>query len=175
MHFEIFAIYSLRRKLSPTCMLKWPGRSRVQIMCNTWSAYHLHHAVCHLERRDSSAIKFDLSFILLAETINWWRGEENQSIQRKSPITSFRKCHILKPENSKPQMRGSFLSIFLLCCPVFRCSLFPLSFYLTFPFTCIFSITLFKQCGNQQSECDCLYSGWQPHRQISHQCGELEF
>ena len=30
-----------------------------EIMCNTSSTYHVQHAVCHLVRRDSSAIKFD--------------------------------------------------------------------------------------------------------------------
>ena len=74
---RFFTISSLRRELSPTRMLKWPGRDRVQIMCNTSSAYHVQHAVCHFVRRDSSAIKFDraeiafmLAFSLLAETIN---------------------------------------------------------------------------------------------------------
>ena len=28
-------------KLSPTRTLKWPGRNRVQITCNTSSAYHV--------------------------------------------------------------------------------------------------------------------------------------
>ena len=39
-------------------MLKWPGRNRVQITCNTSSAHHA-HVVCHLVRRGSSAIKFN--------------------------------------------------------------------------------------------------------------------
>ena len=34
-------ISSQRRELSPTRTLKWPGRNRVQIMCNTSSAYHV--------------------------------------------------------------------------------------------------------------------------------------
>ena len=37
------------------------------IMCNTWCAYHVQHAVCHLVRRDCSAVKFDrveIMFIL---------------------------------------------------------------------------------------------------------------
>ena len=34
-------ISSQRRKLSPTCTLKWPGRNCVQITCNTSSAYHV--------------------------------------------------------------------------------------------------------------------------------------
>ena len=70
-------ISSLRRELTPTRTLKWPGRDRVQITCNTSSAYHVQPAVCHLVRRDSSAIKSDrveiafiLALSLLAETIN---------------------------------------------------------------------------------------------------------
>ena len=62
---------SLRRELSPTRTLKW------QITCNTSIAYHVQHAVCHVVRRDSLAIKFgrvETAFILalfsLAETIN---------------------------------------------------------------------------------------------------------
>ena len=74
---RFFTISSLRRELSPTRTLKWPGRDRVQIMCNTSSAYHVQHAVRHLMRRVSSAIQFDrveiaifLDLSLLAETIN---------------------------------------------------------------------------------------------------------
>ena len=62
-HSRFFTISSQRRKLSPTRMLKWPKRNRVQIMQNTSSAYHAQvtcmHVACHLVRRDSSAIKFD--------------------------------------------------------------------------------------------------------------------
>ena len=36
-----FTISSQRRELSPTRTLKWPGRNRVQITCNTSSAYHV--------------------------------------------------------------------------------------------------------------------------------------
>ena len=52
----------------------------VQTTCNTLSAYYMQNVVCHVVRRNSSAIKFDrvkiayiLAFILLAETIKWWR------------------------------------------------------------------------------------------------------
>ena len=38
-------ISSMRRKLSPTRTLKRPGRNRVQITCNTSSAYHEQHVV----------------------------------------------------------------------------------------------------------------------------------
>ena len=45
--------------LSPTRTLKRPGRNRVHFTCNTSSAYHVQPALCHLVRRDSSALKFD--------------------------------------------------------------------------------------------------------------------
>ena len=35
----------LRRELSPTRTLKRPGRNRVQITCNSSSAYHVQHVV----------------------------------------------------------------------------------------------------------------------------------
>ena len=40
------------------------------------------------------------SFSLLVEPLNWWRKGGNRSTQRKPLATSFRKCHILKPESS---------------------------------------------------------------------------
>ena len=51
-----FTISSRRRELSPTRTLKWLGRNRVQITCNTRSAFHVQHVLCHLVLRDSSAI-----------------------------------------------------------------------------------------------------------------------
>ena len=42
---RFFTISSQCRKLSPTCTLKWPRRSCVQITCNTSSAYHVQHVV----------------------------------------------------------------------------------------------------------------------------------
>ena len=38
---DFFTISSQRRELSSTRTLKWPGRNRVQITCNTSSAYHV--------------------------------------------------------------------------------------------------------------------------------------
>ena len=38
---RFFTISSQSRELSPTRTLKWPGRNRVQITCNTSSAYHV--------------------------------------------------------------------------------------------------------------------------------------
>ena len=42
---RFFTISSQRRELSPTHTLKWPRRNRVQITCNTLSAYHVQHVV----------------------------------------------------------------------------------------------------------------------------------
>ena len=42
------------------------------------------------------------SFILLAETVNRRRRGGNRSNRRKPLTTSFRKCPVLKPENSSP-------------------------------------------------------------------------
>ena len=56
---RLFTISSLCSELSPTRTLKWPRHNHVKIMCNTSSAYHVQHVVCHLVWRDSSAIKLD--------------------------------------------------------------------------------------------------------------------
>ena len=44
-NFRFYTISSLRREQSPRCMLKWPRRNRVQITCNTLSAYHVQHVM----------------------------------------------------------------------------------------------------------------------------------
>ena len=49
-------ISSLRCELSPTCMLKRPGRNRVQIIFDTLD---VHHVICHVVWRESSATKSD--------------------------------------------------------------------------------------------------------------------
>ena len=40
-HYSRFVTISSQRELSLTRTLKWPGRNRVQITCNTSSAYHV--------------------------------------------------------------------------------------------------------------------------------------
>ena len=50
-------IFSLHRELSPTRTLKSPGYDRVQITCNTLGACHVQHVVCHVARRNNSAIR----------------------------------------------------------------------------------------------------------------------
>ena len=49
-NLRFFIISSLRRELSPTRTLKWPGSNRVQITCNTQSAYHVHHVDLCIKR-----------------------------------------------------------------------------------------------------------------------------
>ena len=67
-----FTISSLRHELSPTRTLKWPERNRVRVTCYTLSAYHVQPAVCHLVRRDSSAIKFDRVEIAIILALFYW-------------------------------------------------------------------------------------------------------
>ena len=42
---RFLSVSSLRRELSPARTFKRPGRIRVQITCNTSSAYHVQHVV----------------------------------------------------------------------------------------------------------------------------------
>ena len=91
MQFKIFIITSLGHELSPIHALKWPGRNRLDITCNTSSTHHVQHVMNHVVQRDNSAVKFSqsldciyLSFILLAETINLDGGEETR-VPRENP------------------------------------------------------------------------------------------
>ena len=52
---DFFTVSSLRHEPSPTHMLKWPGRSRVQITRNTSSAYHVQHVVLHVTWHELTA------------------------------------------------------------------------------------------------------------------------
>ena len=56
----------------PTRTLKWPRHNRVKITCNTSNVYHVQRVVCHLVRRDSSAIKFDRVEIAFILTLLYW-------------------------------------------------------------------------------------------------------
>ena len=46
---------SLRCEPSPTRTLKWPGRNRVQIKCNTSGAYLVQHVVLRATRYEGTA------------------------------------------------------------------------------------------------------------------------
>ena len=43
--WDFFTVSSLHLELSPTCTLKWPEWNRVQIICNTSSAYYVQHVM----------------------------------------------------------------------------------------------------------------------------------
>ena len=50
-----FFTISLRREPSPKRTLKWPGRNRVQITCNTSRDYHVQHVVLRATWYDGTA------------------------------------------------------------------------------------------------------------------------
>ena len=81
--FFFLTIFSLRRELSPTHTLKWPRNNRVKITCNTPSAYHVQRVVCHLVRRDSSAIKFDRVEIVFILALLYWLKPLNDALEVK--------------------------------------------------------------------------------------------
>ena len=76
-----FTIPSLPRERSSTRTLKWPGRSRVQITCNTSGADRVRRVVCHVVGRDSRAIKFDT-----AEIVFIWQKHRISSSARNQPL-----------------------------------------------------------------------------------------
>ena len=112
---RLFTISSLFHELSPTHSLKWPRRYCVQIACTASSTHYLQHAVLRATWYKGTAQLLSLtefnciyfSFILLAEPLTdegggWGGGGRNRSTRRKPLATSFRKCHILQPEDSSP-------------------------------------------------------------------------
>ena len=66
---RFFTNSSLHCEPSPTHTLKWPGHNRVQIMCNTLSAYHVQHVAL---RATWSAIKFDRVEIAFIWALFYW-------------------------------------------------------------------------------------------------------
>ena len=94
-----------------TRTFKWPVCDRAQITCNTSSAYRVQHAVCHLVRRDSSAVKFDrveiafiLALSLLAETINIKEGRKPE-LPEKTADDELQKMPHTKTRTFKPKAR----------------------------------------------------------------------
>ena len=52
-----YTIFTTLRAVSNT-VLKWPGLDSAQMMWNTSTTYHVQHILCHVVRRDASAVKF---------------------------------------------------------------------------------------------------------------------
>ena len=95
-------------QLSPTRALqrKCPWRNRLQITCNALSAYHVHHAVRHVARRDSQALTFDRNENILA-LFHWLKpltdeGEEETGVPGENP---FKKTPHTTERKFKPQPR----------------------------------------------------------------------
>ena len=60
---RLFIISSVSRELSPTRTLKWPVRSRVEIACNTSSAYYVPHSVIRATWYEGTAQLFSLAVL----------------------------------------------------------------------------------------------------------------
>ena len=105
-----FTISSLRREPSPTRMLKWPRRNRVQTTWNTSNAHHVQQVVLRVTWYEGIAQLLSITMYIshlfelysISWTINQWRSGGKRSTWRKALATSYRKCHILKPEDSTP-------------------------------------------------------------------------
>ena len=61
----------------------------------------MQHVMYHVVRRDSLA-RIYFSFILLPETINWWRRGRNRSTQKKTSADELQKMPYTKPQDSSP-------------------------------------------------------------------------
>ena len=96
---RFFTISSLRREPSPTRTLKWPGCGRVQITCNTSSAYHVQNVI-RVTWYEGTAQLLSLTELkshlfqhyFIDWTINRWKRGGNRSTLRKSLATSFSCC-----------------------------------------------------------------------------------
>ena len=90
--------------------ISWSGKGI--IMCKSCATiWRLPCATCHVPHATKGQLSYQVwqswnciyvSSISLAETINQRKRGENQSALRKPLMTSFRKSHILKSENSSP-------------------------------------------------------------------------
>ena len=84
-----------------------------KITCNTSSAYRVQHVVCHVVRRDSSALKFDRVEITIISTAFYWPkpisdegGEETGASgenprRRASENTTYQNSTIQAPTETR--------------------------------------------------------------------------
>ena len=100
-----FTISSLRREQSPSRTLKLPGLNRVQVTCNTSTAYHVLLSLTGFKRiwRGGGGGGGFFVLFFFGYTIHRRKRGGNRSTQRKPLAMSFRKCHLLKPEDSSPK------------------------------------------------------------------------
>ena len=98
--------------LSPHCATNrlHHVRNRVQITCNTSSAYHVLHVVLRATWNEGTAQLLNLTefkshlseLYFIGWTTNRRRRGGNRSTRRKPLATSFRKCHNTKARRFKP-------------------------------------------------------------------------
>ena len=90
---RFFTISPLCRELSPTRTLMWPGRIRVQIMCNTSSAYLVQHVMLNATWYEGTAqllnlTELEIVFILaLFYWLDHWsdEGGEETGVPGENP------------------------------------------------------------------------------------------
>ena len=110
---RFFTISSLRREPSPTRTLKWPGRNRVQIACNTSSGYHVQHVVLRatwyevtpqlLSLTELKSYLFELHFIGWTNTP--MKKGRKPEYPEKTPDDELQNMPHTKARKFKPQAR----------------------------------------------------------------------
>ena len=63
---DFFTVCSQGHELSPTRTLKWPWRNRVQITCNTSSAYHMQRVMLRATWYEGTAQLLNLTELIIA-------------------------------------------------------------------------------------------------------------
>ena len=125
---RFFTISSLRRKLSPTRTLNWPGSNLVQITCNSQSAHHVQHVVCHLVRRDSSAIKIGRVKIAFISALFYLLKRSTDEVHCASdPLSLLSTCVIFCPVSDPLSLLSTCVMFYLslihsVYCPRVLCS-----------------------------------------------------
>ena len=64
----------------------------MEVVCNTSDVYHMQHVMCHVVRKDSPAIKFDIVEITFILALFYWlkplssnEGGEETGVPRENP------------------------------------------------------------------------------------------
>ena len=111
---DFFTISSQRRELSPTRTLKWPRRNRVQITCNTSSAYHVQHVVLRATWYEGTAQLLSLtelkSHLFQLYFVGWiikpMKEGRKPEYQEKTPSDELQKMPHTTARIFKPQARS---------------------------------------------------------------------
>ena len=101
----------MRRESPPTRILKWPGRNRVQITCNTSSAYHVQHVVLRATWYEGTAQLLSMTefksrlFEILLYWLNHDPMKEGRKLEypEKTPGDELQKMPHTKARRFKPE------------------------------------------------------------------------